>query len=170
MECIESIKTRASVKLYKDKEVSDELISEILAAGMAAPSARNLKPYRIVVIKNRELLNALAALSPSKKMLEKAPICIVIIGNLDIMPDTNYIIQDCSAVTENILIATHSLGLGGCWLGITPNTPGFYNEVAKLLNCSDKDYIVSLVVIGYPGSEFKPKDDRYTKTSVTYIK
>ena len=166
---LEALKTRVSVKRFTNEEVSIELINEIIMAGLSAPSARNIRPYEILVIKNREILDAIAQLNPAKLMLQKAPVCFAIVGNLEANPDSDYVTQDCSAVTENILVAAHALGLGACWLGITRANAEFYKSINQLLELGENSLVVSLVALGHPDGEFFQKPDRYTKEQVRWI-
>lgn len=81
-----------------------------------------------------------------------------------------YWIQDCSAVTENILLAAHAMGLGAVWCGAYPN-----NEIDKvgkmqnLLSLPEDVYVLSVIVLGYPDSEPVIKD-KWEPAKVHYNK
>lgn len=111
----ENILTRVSVRRYLDKPVSDELITAILHAAMAAPSGVNRQPWEFVVVDDSAKLKKLAEALPYAKMTAEAPLAIVVCGNrsrfLDGVDD-NLWEQDLSASSENILLAAHALGLG----------------------------------------------------------
>ena len=139
MEAYEAILTRRSVRAYTDQPVSEELIHKLLVAAMSAPSAGNGQPWHFGVITERTVLNSLAELLPFGKMLQQAPLAIVVCGETKGQPFDGYWVQDCSAATENLLLAAHTLGLGGVWLGVYPQgrsgrgrkeDPGAYRNAA----------------------------------------
>lgn len=112
----QTILTRVNVRRFTDENVSDEQLTAILHAAMAAPSGVNKQPWEFIVIDDRELLTKLADVLPYAKMTANAPVAIVVCGNKErLLPgvDDNLWEQDCSAATENILLAAHALGLGG---------------------------------------------------------
>ena len=111
----ESVMTRTSVRQYADRAVPDSICEKILRAGMAAPSAVNAQPWHFFVIDSRAMKDAIASKFRNASMTAKAPLTIVVCGNLDLaMKDEGvaYWIQDCSAATENMLVAANALGLG----------------------------------------------------------
>ena len=169
METLKAIRTRTSVKNYLEKPVDDAIITKVINAGLEAPSARNLRPYKVFVIKNRHVLMDIASLSPAKLMLNKAPVALCVVGDSLINSDVFYLQQDCSAVTENMLVAANSLGLGTCWLGVSPNSQEFHDKLAKILELDNNHIIVSLVALGYASGDFKPKEGRYTRNEIITI-
>jgi len=94
----------------------------VAVTAMAAPSAVAKDPWRFVVIRKRKTLSAIAAALPNGGMLAAAPLGIVVCGDLDAAHDRqlSYLLQDCSAAIENLLLCVHALGLGACWLGVHP--------------------------------------------------
>ncbi|MCD6399306.1 nitroreductase family protein [candidate division WOR-3 bacterium] len=141
---------RRSIRHYRDKPVSKKDIIALLEAGMAAPSANDKKPWHFVVITDREKLDGLAKIHPYAEMLTEATLCIAVCGDLKI--SSRYWVQDCSAATENILIAAANIGLGAVWLGCHPRI-----ERKKLL----KDFLripedielLSLIAAGHPAEK-----------------
>jgi hypothetical protein len=113
---------RRSIRVYAPGEVSEAAINQLLQAAMAAPSAVARDPWRFVVIRKKETLSTIAAALPNGGMLATAPLGIVVCGDLDAAHDRqlSYLLQDCSAAIENLLLCAHGLGLGACWLGIHP--------------------------------------------------
>ena len=111
---------RRSIRKYTNQEISDEDIKKILKAGMNAPSAHNLKPYDLIVVKNKETLNKLSETCIYSKMLSGANVAIIVCSNAD-SSKTPYWEADCGALTENILLEATSLGIGTCWLGGYPD-------------------------------------------------
>ena len=90
---------------------------------MAAPSAMTKDPWRFVVIRDPQMLPRLAAALPGGKMLPAASMAIVVCGDLEAAFDRqlSFLLQDCSAAIENLLLCAHVLGLGACWVGVHPS-------------------------------------------------
>jgi nitroreductase len=68
----------------------------------------------------------------------------------------DYWIQDCSAATENILIAVAALGLGAVWLGCHPR-PERVDAIRKILDIPVHVGVLSLISIGHPAEEKEPR-------------
>ncbi len=154
------IHQRKSVRHYKDKKVSKKQLETLVKAGMAAPTAMNKQPWTFVVVNKRENLDSLVSYIPSKKMLKTASAAIVVCGDMNQAiegPGQAYWIQDCSAATENILLAAESMDLGAVWLGIYP-TEKNVNAVKECLNLPDHVTPLCVVSVGYPLGDEKPKD------------
>ncbi len=145
---------RRSIRKYTDQPVSDEQIKSILEAAMAAPSAHNYKPWHFIVIKNRSRLDHIADIHPYGKMLYQASLAIAVCGNKKVSPD--HWIQDCSASTENILLALPELGLGGVWLGCYP-MDSRNNALKEFLPLPDEIELLSIIAISYPAEDKKPR-------------
>src|SRR5664280_1279752 len=111
--------TRRSVRRYSGEPVSDAEIRDLLEAAMAAPSACAKDPWHFVVVRGRAVLDKLADALPNGPMLRQADAAIVVCGDLARAQRNmeSYLIQDCSAAVQNLLLAATSLGLGACWLG-----------------------------------------------------
>jgi nitroreductase len=149
MEAYETILTRRSVRAYIDQPVSDEMIHKLLVAAMSAPSAGNGQPWHFGVITERSVLNSLAELLPFGKMLQQAPLAIAVCGETKGQPFDGYWVQDCSAATENLLLAAHALGLGAVWLGVYPREDRVAG-VRGLLGIPEPVTPLCVVSVGYP--------------------
>ena len=119
----ENIFSRKSVRSFTSEPVSQEHIEAMLKAAMAAPTAVNYQPWRFVVVTDRAQLDAMAEILPYAKMLWQAPLAIVVCGETTWFEgrENPYWQQDCSAATENLLLAAEALGLGAVWTGVYPN-------------------------------------------------
>ena len=166
MDTIEAIHTRRSIRNYQDKQIPDELITQILKAAMAAPSARNQQPWEFIVISDPEIKEEVPTVSPFTKMILSAPAGILVCGNLDIETAPGYWVIDCSAATQNLLLAAHSLGLGAVWTGVYPREERM-NGLTELLNLPQHISPHSLVVMGYP-VEIPPQQDRFKPERIHY--
>lgn len=164
MEAYEAIRTRRSIREYTSQAVPDDLIKELLAAAMSAPSSGDERPWHYIVVNARGQLDALAAVLPYGQMLKRAPLAIVVCGDLWLEEFKDNWIQDCSAATQNLLLAAHAKGLGAVWVGVYPETDRIVG-IRKLLHLPTHVIPLSVVPVGYPLRR-KPPADRYDETRV----
>ena len=149
---------RRSIRVYAPGEVSEMAITQLLQAAMAAPSAVARDPWRFVVIRKKETLSAIAAALPNGGMLATAPLGIVVCGDLDAAHDRqlSYLLQDCSAAIENLLLCAHGLGLGACWLGVHPREDRI-RKLREILQLPASVIPIAGIAIGHPGEEKEPR-------------
>lgn len=148
---IQTILLRRSIRKYKPEPVSEEAVKTLLEAAMAAPSAHNHKPWHFIIITEREKLDELAEAHPYGKMLFDAPLCIAVCGDKCI--SKRYWVQDCSAATENLLLAATALGLGAVWIGVYPPEARVANILVKMLDIPNQIVPLNLISIGHPAEE-----------------
>lgn len=141
--------SRRSIRAYTDEPVGEDDIQALLEAAMAAPSASNLKPWHFVVVTDRATLQALAAVHPYGEMLRQAGLGIAVCGDPEVSDSW---VLDCSAATENILLAAAALGLGGVWLGCH-GRPERVEAVRRVLGIPESMGLLSLLSIGHPAEE-----------------
>ena len=146
---LEIIFSRRSIRAYSGEPVSEADIQSLLEAGMAAPSGSNQKPWHFVLVTDRERLQALAAAHPYGKMTANAAVAIAVCGDPRI---SEWWVQDCTAATENILIAVSGLGLGGVWIGCH-GKPEREQAIRDVLGIPSEIGVLSLLSIGHPGEE-----------------
>lgn len=158
----QTILARRSIRQYSGQPVSRDQLRRLLEAGMAAPSANNRQPWHYVVVTERDTLNRLAQAHPYGKMLAQAAACIAVCGE----PEHAYWVQDCSASTENILIAATELGLGTVWLGVHPRSDREHN-VRDILGIPPRYTPLCLISIGYPAEKKEPRT-QYEESRVHY--
>ncbi len=115
MEAIEAIITRRSVRSFRSGDVTDEQVHLLLTAGMSGPSAANQRPWQFLVLRDRSRLDALAAI-PAYRRLADVPLALVVCADLELNKYGDNWIIDCSIAAQNILLASHALGLGSVWL------------------------------------------------------
>lgn len=157
---INSIMSRTSIRAYQDKPVEDDKVETILRAAMAAPSAGNKQPWKFVVVKDKSILNSISANLNTMKMAEKAPLAVVVCGDINnTFPEDghDYWVEDVSAATENLLLATHSLGLGAVWCGIYPMKERI-KFLQQLLHLPENIVPLNVIPIGYPAEAPAPKN------------
>ena len=166
---LENIMTRTSIRQYTDQPVEQEKVEAMLRAGMAAPTAVNAQPWHFVVINDKTKLNELAAANPRARMLKTAPLAIVVCGDMTKAMEGKgqaYWIQDCSAATENILLAAHALGLGAVWTGVYPMEDRM-QPISETLKLPASIIPLCTIVIGYPAEQPKPKD-KWKSENISY--
>lgn len=159
METIQALLTRRSVRRYTSEPVTAEEQETILKAAMYAPSANNQQPWQFIVIDEREKLNKLTELHPYAKSLLEAPLAVLICGDLDQVKSEGYWVQDCSAATQNLLLAAHGLGLGTVWLGVYPREAR-YKAIQEYLGLPETVIPFALIAVGHPAKPL-PDADRY---------
>jgi nitroreductase len=85
-------------------------------------------------------------------MLKDAPVAILVCGDQSVPKFKNFWVQDCSAASENMLLAAHDRGLGAVWIGIYPSE-NMTREVGRLLNIPENVTPFSIIGMGYPAEE-----------------
>ncbi|HMA83196.1 MAG TPA: nitroreductase family protein [Candidatus Thermoplasmatota archaeon] len=157
--------SRRSIRRYKQESIEPDVMIQLVKAGMAAPSAFNQQPWEFVIVHETKLLEKIAKLHPFASMARYAAGFIIVCGLpkkdtllLDMWP------QDCAAVTENVLLAAHKIGLGAVWIGIYPNEK--HMSIFKKVCHIPKEVIpFSGVCFGIPDTE-KPPADRFDESRI----
>lgn len=165
MDTIETIMTRHSVRSYTDKTVPQEKLEIILKAAMAAPSAGNQQPWHFVIVDDKTILNEIPKYHAYSSMLRQAPVAIVVCANKQEEIYDGYWPQDCSAATENLLLAAHAEGLGAVWLGIHP-IPERVSKTQKLLNMPNYVIPMAVIALGYPDQSYVNQNSRYNTEKI----
>lgn len=167
---IENIMTRTSIRQFTDQPIAKDTLDLIVKAGMAAPSAVNAQPWAFVVVTDKEVLDSLNVVKPWFN-LKTATAAIIVCGDMSKAmegPGREYWVQDCSAASENILLAAHALGLGAVWCGVYPNEeiiPG----VCKVLDLPENIIPLNVITMGYPAENPEPKD-KFKTENIHYQK
>lgn len=164
MEAMEAILSRRSIRRYTGEPVPEEVIRELLEAAMSAPSASNEQPWQFVIIDDRRILDEIPGFHPYAHMLKEASWAIAVCGDMNLETVRGFWVQDCSAATQNILIAANAKGLGAVWLGVYPHESRA-KTVQKLLGLPEQVIPLCLISIGYP-AEQKPPANRYSESRV----
>jgi nitroreductase len=157
---------RRSIRSFQPGTVTDGQLKTLLEVAMAAPSAVAKDPWRFIVVRNIRTLERLGAELSNGEMLPEAGLGIVVCGDLNAAHDRqlSYLLQDCAAAIENLLLAAHGLGLGACWLGIHPRE-GRIRRVSEILGIPDPVIPVACLAVGTPG-ESKEARTRYNEAFV----
>lgn len=161
-----AILNRKSIRKYKDTKVNDEILEELLKAGMQAPSAGNEQPWEFIVLRNKDIMAKITEFHPYSKMLLNTEVAIVVCGDESKEVFKGFWVQDCSAATENILLAAEEKGLGAVWLGVYP-IEDRVEGIKKLLNLPDSVIPLSIIPVGYP-DEQREAADRFNTARIHY--
>lgn len=167
---IQNIMSRTSVRKFKQQPVEDSKIETLLRAGMAAPTANDMQPWHFVVLKEKKDIEAYAA---SNKYhaddIKKTPLFIFVCADTTRMSEgqgRELWVQDCSAVSENILLAAHALGLGACWTTIYPIQKKVAG-ISRTLKLPENLIPLNGIIIGYPDEPLNPKN-KWDEKKITY--
>lgn len=156
---LKAIYSRRSIRKYTKEPIKEELIKEIINAGMYAPSAVNKQPWHFIVFKNTQSIQKITKVHPNAKMLADADCGILICGDKNLAHSEEYMYLDCSAATQNMLLAAHSLNLGAVWLGIHPRVER-KKTVSEIFNLPENIVPVSIISLGH-SAETKATTERF---------
>ena len=166
MDAIECLKTRMSVRRFKEDEIEKDDLRIILECALSAPSGSNLQPWEFFVVHDEERLKKLSGLVTYGRFIKNASFCIVVTGDES---KSTHVVEDCSAATENILLAAHALGYGGCW--VAGWRKEYEGDVLEIIGTKEKKNLrlVSLVPIGVPEIEIGKKKKRSLEDAVHFL-
>ncbi|MEO0077258.1 MAG: nitroreductase family protein [candidate division WOR-3 bacterium] len=157
MEFYDVIKQRRSVRAYKPTPIDDNVLERILEAGRLAPSAKNIQPWKFIVVKDPKIKQELVVACRNQEFIAQAPIVICAVALEKIAWGrmggywSSYPV-DVAIALEHIILAATNEGLGTCWIGA-------YDEsaVKKILNIPDDVKVIALTPLGYPAQETSPR-------------
>lgn len=147
MEAIQAIRTRRSVREFRDDPVAEEDLDSVLEAARWAPSGLNNQPWRFMKILDRALMKDLAQLTKYRGLVAGAPALIAVFLEPGDVYDRTKDLQSAGAAIQNMLLAAHDRGLGACWLGEILNKR---EEVEEMLGVSGEMELMALVAVGHP--------------------
>ncbi len=161
---MKTIFERRSIRKYKSDPVSKDKIKKVLAAAMAAPSAGDSQPWHFIVVDDQERLRDITKYHEYANMLNEAPVGVIVCGDTSNERYSHFWVQDCSAATQNILLAARGLGLGTVWLGVYP-VKEYVRQTKRLFALPVHIEPLAVIAVGYPAEE-KPPADRYNENKV----
>ena len=155
---LDVIMTRTSIRAFTGEPVSKDMLETILKAGMAAPTGMNAQPWRFVVITDQDKIKEIFGTGFRSEMFTTAGAIIVVCGEAETNGRPNmFWYEDCSAATENILLAAHALGLGAVWTAGYPAMDRV-TPVSEALGIPSNVLPLCVVPLGYPAEDPEPKD------------
>jgi len=159
MDAMQAILSRRSIRKFGTASINETDIHELLDAAMSAPSSSNGQPWHFIVITDRKILDEIPKFHPYSNMIKEAPLAFIICGDLNLEKGKGVWVQDCSAATENLLIAANAKGLGAVWLGVYP-IANRVTGVCWLLGLPAHIVPLCIVAVGHP-AEKKPPANRF---------
>jgi nitroreductase len=157
MDIFEAIHTRRSIRQFTGGEVGDDAVRKILSAAMCAPSAGNAQPWQFVLIRERALLYRIPELHPHAQMARQASLGILVCGDLRLEKYQGFWVQDCSAATQNLLLAAHGAGLGAVWTGVYPDACRVAS-FRQFFSLPDEVVPFAFIPMGPPAQQLARKD------------
>jgi len=167
---MELIETRRSIRSYKDQEIEEDKLNYILQAFRKAPSAKNLQPWKLIVIKNKKVIKDIAIACNNQTFMEEAPVIIaacakeeeaygVMGGYMNSYP------IDIAIALEHLILAATEKGLGTCWIG------AFKEQLVKdILGVPKNVKVVALTPLGYPAREASSRGRKPLTEIISYDK
>ena len=146
MDALQALTTRRSIRVYRADPVPRALIEQVLDAARHAATANNLQPWEFVVVTDRATRQRLTATTDYGKQIALAPVCIAVFCK-----DCKYYLEDGANASQNLLVAAHALGLGGCW--VAGDKKPYADEVRAILGVPSSYRLVSLLTLGYAAEQ-----------------
>ena len=170
MEFYEVIKKRKSVGKYKSDPVPENVLSRILEAGRIAPSAKNIQPWRFIIVRESKLKKKIAEASRGQLWLADADIILVgcILDKIAWGRMGGYMSSgpvDVAIALDHIILAAANEGLGTCWIGAFVE-----KDIKEILQVPEDVTVLALTPIGYPAEQPKDRGRKGSKEVVSYDK
>ena len=151
MSLLDLILSRRSIRRYENKDISEEVLQQILETGRQAPSAANRQPIHFVIVNDHDTLKILCDTLFSR-FVKYAPLAIVGCADIKSLLTGKWAVVDATIAMQNMVIAAWALGIGSCWIGACNE-----EKVKELLKIPDKWKVVALITLGYPAEQPKPR-------------
>ena len=154
MDFLELAKARYSVRSYSDKAVEEDKLDRIIEAGMAAPTAKNLQPVRIYVMKSAEAMEKMNGLT---RCIFGAPAALLVCysekeaWHSPFNEEYNSGEMDASIILTHMMLEAWNLGIGSCWVGLFD-----HNEAARVFDLPEEIRPVAIMPLGYAAEGSKP--------------
>jgi nitroreductase len=158
MDIHECIRTRRSIRVYKDEPVPEEKLRRVLEAIQWAPSWVNLQPWEVLVIRDRDLMAQIAACipdaNPGKKALGMAPVLLAICGwpgksgyygGRASTEHGDWVMFDLGIACQNACLAAWELGLGTLHLALFDHA-----AAARVIGLPEGLKLFELIPLGVP--------------------
>ncbi len=167
---IETMKNHKSIRKYKNKPISKEILHELILAGQSASTSNFVQAYSVIQVDDKETRQSFFEITKGQEHILHAPLFLVFIADLErarkstilhkeIMDEGNtesFIIAtvDTALMAQNIMVAAESLGLGGVYIGGIRNNPTL---VTTLLHLPKNTFPIFGMCLGYPDEDHEVK-------------
>jgi len=167
---MQNMMTRTSVRKFKQQSVEEAKIEALLRAGMASPTSGDMQPWHFVILNDKKDIEQYAASNKyHAEDIKKTPLFIFVCADTTRMAEgqgKELWVQDLSAVSENILLAAHAMGLGACWTTIYPIQKKVMG-ISRALHLPANLIPLNGIIIGYPDEPLQPKD-KWDEKKITW--
>lgn len=166
----EAIRTRRSIRKYRQEPIDRKILKELIDGARLAPSAANRQPLEYIIVDDEKLLDEVfetlawaGYIQPdgNPKEGERPMAYIVVLGNTEYGKGWN--LRDAGAAIMSIILEAQSYGIGSCWIGSIRR-----EKLSEILNISGKYDIDSVIALGYPAE--KSVAEEMTTDSIKYYK
>jgi len=159
---LDLLKTRRSIRSYKDKEIEAEQLEQILKAGLLAPSSRGRRPWEFITVIDKQKLKLLSGCREgSSYFLADAAAAVVIAAD---PAKCDVWVEDCSIAAIIMQLTAHSMGLGSCWMQVrerfTVNQEKVEDFVKRTLDIPENYHVECILAFGYPDEEKRAYEDK----------
>jgi len=165
MAVLDVIRTRKSIRKYKDTPVEAEKLTNVLEAAHLAPSARNLQDWKFIAVTDADKRALMQEACGGQRQVGQAPVTLVVCANNDGLMSCGISKTpiDCSIAMSFMLLQAEEEGLGMCWLG------HFYaDKVKEILNIPDDYIVVAVSPLGYADEAPVPKPRKTAEEVICY--
>ncbi|BBF42731.1 nitroreductase family protein [Lachnospiraceae bacterium KM106-2] len=175
---MKEVESRRSIRRYQKREVSEEIILEILEAARLAPSGSNTQPWQFIIIRSEKQKERITAVDHNQRWMLSAPVFIVCVGDIRCrikdsdgmeldetspLPELKLVIRDMAIAAEHILLKAEQLGLGSCWTGWYEQ-----KEMREVLGIPTDKYVVGVITIGYADENPKARPRKALSELIRY--
>ncbi|MFO8109231.1 MAG: nitroreductase family protein [Thermoplasmata archaeon] len=141
MDVLQAIEERTSVRNYTGEQISKEDMDVLLKTARAAPSGKNLQPWKFILVTKKRTLRELIPLCHNQAFI--ADVGAFIIG---LTEDEKWAEVDLAIALDHLSLAAVSLGLGTCWIGAFDP-----DGLRDRFNVPDRYNVTICMTVGYPG-------------------
>ncbi len=161
MDVKEAIKSRRSIRKYKDELVPQDRLATLLEMARLAPSAGNRQPWEFIVVRDKKVIKRIAEGCRSGDFLSECPLIIVGCGDFEARP--KWFALDTFIAMEHIVLTAVEEGLGTCWIGYFDE-----DEIRRLLEIPENLSVVAVMGVGFPDESPGPKERKSLEEFVSY--
>jgi nitroreductase len=148
MDALEAIRTRRSIRRYKDGIVPKDDLKTIVDAGRLAATGSNRQPWDFIVVTQKSMI---VNFKVSGQWIGSASAVIVVVMD----PKSRWWVEDGAAAIENMLLASTALGYGSCW--VEGDALPHEDMLKSLLGIPSRKRVMALIPIGVPAETPQPK-------------
>ena len=148
MKVMQAIKSRRSIRAYKDRPIEPEKLQQVLEAARLAPSANNRQDWKFIVVQDKQMRQELVSACHKQKFIGQAAVVIAACSTNPqrmMASGQSAAAVDLAIAVDHMTLAAVELGLGTCWIGAF-DAPA----VAKLLGVPNNAAVVHVMPLGYP--------------------